>query len=788
MSSRYLGISLKSTKASSIARTTTDAEQASSSCCGDSTKHHEKLELELNHETEDSLRCSQNSYSDKSLNRVNRSRIRKLHNDVTSGAREEALYETDGYVGSQEPGEVSQATAMNVVDKLLCDNDVGSCQDVDFGKVVGSNSPPVLSVKGAQRLAKWANYRNSVRELRTFDWVESLADDDQGNTFGDKMRFFCGHGGRVKVHSEILKPAYLGSKFGPGSADMSRKKCENISYTNVTGLKFPETPNSGLVPQSLSEMGKTDILKGADAQILAEPAEQQMEDADAGVPEEMYDIGPNTQIAAEAMETLFHAFPLNRGQGEVTNLETVNSMEDSKMCMPLNVSTVTHVLLKERVPSTNDLDLKGKTMFRKRKLASNPSSSRSRSSRMKSKVIEKTKLKRAKLEHEADLHGGGGANANELTRCPNQDKECDPADFKFVTEIDKSRISSTTQISSTTKRVVAVGGLPFSAMPVAPRTRQSKSVKISNWTKTLSGYVKGFPMPMEASNPANKMGDDRCIANKSRSRSSKRVGVHNSHNQVTKLDKEIASYMEDTENQHKPNCKTSILKNGIYRLPRCRRMHQITSAKSTNCSKPQNLCQTINIHPANSLQSSTGESKGYFNSFHEILSTVKRKKRSVSARKVSSVSGLRIISSVNSSSVKPFSEKDFKEREPSISEVGVLIAPTIQVPLLEMAAVSLSNAQEKKVIAKPDMASPVTKAQDTPKLSRSQHIQKLSFVRELRRLETTEPATAWVLKDSRRRKDKSKIRVLFSNNLDEDVIKQQKKVTLMVHHFQSHGS
>ena len=52
-------------------------------------------ELELDQEAEFSLRCSQSSYSDKSLSRVNRLRIRKLYNEVSSGAKEEAFCEMD---------------------------------------------------------------------------------------------------------------------------------------------------------------------------------------------------------------------------------------------------------------------------------------------------------------------------------------------------------------------------------------------------------------------------------------------------------------------------------------------------------------------------------------------------------------------------------------------------------------------------------------------------------------------------------------------------------------------
>jgi len=68
----------------------------------------------------------------------------------------------------------------------------------------------------------------------------------------------------------------------------------------------------------------------------------------------MYDIGPNTQIAAEAMEALFHGSPLNHEVAEVTNPENVNLVEDSNIGLPVIKKLVNHG--SKRAPSTKALE------------------------------------------------------------------------------------------------------------------------------------------------------------------------------------------------------------------------------------------------------------------------------------------------------------------------------------------------------------------------------------------------------------------------------------------------
>ena len=160
------------------------------------------------------------------------------------------------------------------MDKFFSDNDEGSCQDIDPRKTEGSNSPPILSAKGAQSSV---NRRSSVVEPRTFDWVENLADDDKGNCLSERAVFFSeSRGNAEKSHKQTLKPAYLSS----GSVDTSgKKKGGNVSYPNTTSIGPPETPNiipgiSSTYELHKSETESNNLVGVADAQLMTEPPEQ----------------------------------------------------------------------------------------------------------------------------------------------------------------------------------------------------------------------------------------------------------------------------------------------------------------------------------------------------------------------------------------------------------------------------------------------------------------------------------------------------------------------------------
>ncbi|KAJ0092546.1 hypothetical protein Patl1_25550 [Pistacia atlantica] len=74
------------------------------------------------------------------------------------------------------------------------------------------------------------------------------------------------------------------------------------------------------------------------------------------------------------------------------------------------------------------------------------------------------------------------------------------------------------------------------------------------------------------------------------------------------------------------------------------------------------------------------------------------------------------------------------------------------------------------------LASPVCMGNEYLRQSCKKNLSKSCLMREISSLSPTEPEPISPLKDLRKRRDMSSIRVLFSHHLDEDIIKRQKKI------------
>ncbi|XP_040377864.1 uncharacterized protein LOC102704481 isoform X1 [Oryza brachyantha] len=168
------------------------------------------------------------------------------------------------YVNSQEPGDESQINAIDVVDGLLVEDDIETSQKISNDQITKAKSASTLGSVIAPWLAKRAECSFSLKRAGIFDWADIPTADDcrtsivsMENT-GDRANDQVKH-----VDSQRC--------CGYESGSRARPILECIDEESVHCLKKPE-PFSG-----------TDDLY------------------------QEYDIGPNTQMAAEAMEALFNA-------------------------------------------------------------------------------------------------------------------------------------------------------------------------------------------------------------------------------------------------------------------------------------------------------------------------------------------------------------------------------------------------------------------------------------------------------------------------------------------------
>ncbi|KAL9274915.1 PAX-interacting protein 1-like protein [Drosera capensis] len=212
------------------------------------------------------------------------------------------------YANSQEPGDLSQANALKVVDKFLEVN----VFDFDLGirhVEAGCKRPNSLSgTKGTQKLAKKADLRRTVAESRIFDWDDNL-EDEGGGEFFCKKKDVLGAGPGSRKSSAVGRKPRSHSLKGKKPLTKSRYVEEN-GRNKVMSLV---QPGSKSVLRNLSKA--VSPKKTGAERVLDDPVDElknvdacsQLEVATPGanVPA-MLDVGINTQMAAETLELLAH--------------------------------------------------------------------------------------------------------------------------------------------------------------------------------------------------------------------------------------------------------------------------------------------------------------------------------------------------------------------------------------------------------------------------------------------------------------------------------------------------
>ncbi|XP_021298792.1 uncharacterized protein LOC110427567, partial [Herrania umbratica] len=133
----------------------------------------------------------------------------------------EELHECDGglsYTDSQEPGELSQAKALNFVERFVNGNLMEFDDEVALGKSISRKPKLISSAKGPQSLAK-GTIKRSTAETKIFDW------EDEG-------------GGDFQIAAEAMETLF----YGEGSTD--------------------QNPSQGVLIQSILKGSSKGLLRG----------------------------------------------------------------------------------------------------------------------------------------------------------------------------------------------------------------------------------------------------------------------------------------------------------------------------------------------------------------------------------------------------------------------------------------------------------------------------------------------------------------------------------------------
>ncbi|KAJ1287031.1 hypothetical protein BS78_03G399300 [Paspalum vaginatum] len=169
------------------------------------------------------------------------------------------------YLNSQEPGDASQATAIDIVESLLVEGDIETSQKISTEPISGTKSASILGAKVAQCLAKRAECSSPLQKAGIFNWADAPDDEECPAIMISRKK--------QRVHANTTRMKKLAS--------------QNVSSTSAGSISECIGGNSGLNSLKPEPVGSTDDLY------------------------EAYDIGPSTQMAAEAMEALSNASTVN---------------------------------------------------------------------------------------------------------------------------------------------------------------------------------------------------------------------------------------------------------------------------------------------------------------------------------------------------------------------------------------------------------------------------------------------------------------------------------------------
>ncbi|CAH9102860.1 unnamed protein product [Cuscuta europaea] len=200
------------------------------------------------------------------------------------------------YIESQEP-ESSEEDALKFVDLYLSNNEPDGFHHVETGMLGKSVSPPrVLQPNRSQSLARIKNRTHIVKKLEVFDWCDNSSDNEESFTPLNRRKinfdFECNGG-------EVCDGIIGGQK---------QKALGNICQLNcvegrLSASEMQQSEFQGVDTNFVNEVDENATVKSP--KNLLEDDQNQMDVACT------YEVGFDTQVAAEAMEALSYTLPLN---------------------------------------------------------------------------------------------------------------------------------------------------------------------------------------------------------------------------------------------------------------------------------------------------------------------------------------------------------------------------------------------------------------------------------------------------------------------------------------------
>ncbi|XP_028110745.1 uncharacterized protein LOC114309237 isoform X2 [Camellia sinensis] len=627
------------------------------------------------------------------------------------------------YVDSQEPGELSQANALDFVDRFLKFNDMDFGKKVDIVRSTGGKVKPISSAKGTQSLAKRTNFKSTAGGRGIFDWDDNREDEGGGEFFTKKKEAFFDNG--RQRHRSLTQPRklkHLDSK-GTGAVDETRDKEERLEIHRKT--KDLANSDSRLVLHNSKRNYKTvklteakskkDLTKEMDEQLKigsSDGIEATGSDMDTS---EMLNVGVDTQMAAEAMQELCFGLDVADHDNKDTNQGTKNTCEGSSRGEEQNRSWSKKYSRQKRSSLSGSRVLTRNSKQTKiigTKLSGEPTLSslkQAKNVRKESDIELVAKPKKAKSNDGVHLTTNLIENADKVSPEVNEQiKEVRAPKRSNIDEVGRclANASSSGRISVKKRRLEEQGGF---CTPIACRTRQQHRVKYK-----LRAGIASYDS---------------------------REGKH--------LNDRRQEGITEKEKSHQKLIDTiAAVRIGELRNNRGRRtQRKLSGPLNGSCNLHKSINQFVG-------KETNGQSLG------------KSNKSKTNAVSPSMDLGMKRKTKRRQSDADTMSAGEHAGGNARLEvSPGDRCKPSGPASTTPVNCTTPINA-----------ASPICMGADYLKQSCRKNLSKSFLIKEINSLISKGPEPISPTKDSRRRRDMANVCVLFSHHLDDDLIKQQKKI------------
>ncbi|XP_058210298.1 uncharacterized protein LOC131322814 isoform X1 [Rhododendron vialii] len=665
----------------------------------------------------------------------------------------------------EEPGDSSQANALSFVDHYLSFNKVNLSKEVAPKKTRTQKSPPALCAKGPQILARRAILGTTFGISGTFEWDANEIDGGEGDRLKDtKNLILNGEGPEATSVARCLSDTNLNVQSQMKQRDQCKEKFKGEMIDAYSSNSSLIVLNSEEVGDVLEASGMK-FVKEMDDQLNAEASEQQLE---AGglrrdVPD-TFDVGFDTQMAAEAMEALFYAPPPNSNVHS-TPQDPENMVEDSSKCSTGKCSNSGVTARKLKPKNKPSKKLSGKIIRSSRK------DKRSREE-LDPELPEVNKVKRRKSLGESPPNAGNPSNVENHSR---------RSSFKLIERRKEEKVTERDNINKVDNNLVSSTSVERRMFSALAHQNRSRSLvhpleEAKNPTKSseqrMSDVMEAGVLKKRKKNGQNadtfqvsSLGGKRPKIGLRTSKKAKDVEVSKPAEDELDVGSHLTSnewgYCKGKRTHRNLPCHS----NGVSDI--CLPSTVVKGEKGDkdfmDIHKKSQVDSETNCGSAESHKKSQGNSEISCFSFY-----VRRKRRSPACAH-------RILPSP----VEKSEEKSGKlDRVVLVSSAdGANESIELDIRSRGNAEFSLSKCPSPVNFSEGvDLAPSILNGNEKGKQLLTRKISRFPLMKELNSLGFSGSLPKIRAKDLRQRRDMANVRVLFSNNLDNDIIKQQKKI------------